>query len=248
MEIHPHFISNLKLMIQKQLWFLMKTLLFSTLFLFAYSSAIGQKPHLRLYAGAGTWRDWLTYFDAYRNEYQHWQPQLGLGVGVDARLSRYLSFAPEGGLEYFQMRHYYTNSHFDEVVYSDLGFFSGRISLGIVAHPTKAFSVRVAISTLVSALTIGQYDIVRHLGSWNYDTLRYANNFSRIRNPVIAGPEMSIGYDFIQSKHGQFGMRISSFIGVKSVFLETFPTILNPRIFKLRADLVYTLPTKDRTP
>ncbi len=224
----------------------MKKITFFFTILLVWSTALyAQNPRPYLYAGAGTWRDWLTYYDAYGSDYHHWQPQMGLGVGLDMRITDYVSFAPEAGLEYFQMRYDYHNSKSPRYVESDLGLFYGRLSPGIALHPTKALSIRFAVTTLVSAFTIGEYDLItKHIGTWDKDTVNISNDYGRIRNPIIGGPELNVGYDFRESQHGRFGIRVSSFIGVKGVFRETFYTVLNPLIFQLRANLVYTFPAK----
>ncbi len=204
-----------------------------------------QSPRLSLLLGAGTWRDRIDYIDNYASEYPHWQAQAGIGLGTELSLSPHFEFAPEVGLEFYNLRYRYVTSSLFKIIDARLGLFYARLSPGITWHPSVAFSIRLGLPVFVSAFTTGKYDLIQYdPNTWVQDTLRYKNSFGRIRNPLNWGPELSLGLKLIESRHGGFGIRLSSFLGMGSIFRKEFPTPLNPRMFQTRLEVCYTLPHK----
>jgi hypothetical protein len=206
-----------------------------------------QPPKLSIIGGAGAWRDWLPYEDANHNTFQRWQQQSGFGISLENPISSALLFSTAVGLKYYPMHHEYSYSGESRIVTSNLAMFFARLSPGVGIMPLKAVSIRVGVTGLISAFTAGDYLWTRSntpLG--RRDSILYTDHFEQIRNPFIWGPEMAIGYRFPESKSGQFGMRISSFLGMNGVFRKDFFTPFNPRIFQSRLELTYTFPTKEK--
>jgi hypothetical protein len=169
---------------------------------------------------------------------------VGASVGLNINMTKQLAFSPEAGLEYYGLRHEYRSTKDYRSISSTLGLFYGRLSPGITLKAGGIVSLRAGLSVLASAGSIGQYSVRYYDATVGQSQLvTYADRFGRIRNPLLLGPELSLGLDFpLPDDGGSFGFRLTGFLSMNPVFQDDFSTPFNPKLSRLNLGLRYVLP------
>jgi hypothetical protein len=200
-----------------------------------------QSPSISFMGTLGKWREWVNYEDAYSNNYPKWRPFAAVGGGITFPIGTASAFSPEAGLEYYDFRYIYRNTHSSMTIISKLGMFFTRISPGFTFGKSEGIFVRMAIAFQVSSGAFGSYSIKTYTQYQN-DTVHYTDRFHLIRNVGSIGPEISTGFNLPLESGGKFGLRITAFRGQHSILMPTFRTPHNPRTSRINLELVYTLP------
>mgnify|MGYP001001345539 CR=1 FL=1 len=211
------------------------------LLLLMATSAGAQKPQLSLMFDVGPWIGYVHNPDPYATNNPWPQAQAGVGLGAAYKIAEKVYFSPEIGLEYYGFKTEYSSAKDNRDVTSNLALFYARLSPGITLRPASFFSIRAGVSIMGSILALGEYEVsTYYVTSGSRKIVRFTNDFSRIRNAFVVGPELSLGFHLPEESGLSF--RLSGMLGINGIFKSDFDTPYNPRIARVGLGVGYVIP------
>ncbi len=205
------------------------------------TSAGAQKPQFSLTLDVGPWFGYVRNPDPYASNSRWARAQTGVGLGVAYKIAEKVYFSPEIGLEYYGLKMEYTSTKDSRDVNSNLALFYARISPGITLRPASFFSIRAGVSIMGSIFALGEYEVsTYYVTTGSRKIVRYTNDFSRICNALVVGPELCLGFHLPEESGLSF--RLSGMLGINGIFKSDFDTPYNPRIARVGLGVGYVIP------
>jgi hypothetical protein len=166
-------------------------------------------------------------------------------MGIGFRITESLSLTTQIGLAYNGLQHVYGSTRDDRTIDSRLGLLYGRLSPGLTLKPLKFVAIRLGLGMLGSLWTLGEYSITTY-NNGAFSKVSYTDRFSRIRNPFLMGPELSLGVDIPLQKSRCLRLSLTGFVTKGGVFRADFNTLFNPRIAEFNLGMAYTFSHKSQ--